>query len=169
MKKITKTLLLVNLLTLTILQAQDKIDISPAVAKKYDEKFSQVSTRRKGLDNNSIEDLKNPVIRELPEAPYVEPIIIPEPEPEVIEIIPEPIPEPVYVEPVREYVKYTVSGVVGNKAKINGTWYSIGEQLGDEYLRDVNTKQIVLSDKEHKNQREIKVERGLPNAQVIKK
>lgn len=176
MKNLIKIIFLFALFFTINLEAKDKIDISPSDARKYDEKFAQVSTRRKGLDDGSIGNLKNPVIRDVPEAPYVEPLTMPE-EDLVSEPIPEPEPEPEPApapepepepepapEPPKEFVKYKISGVVSNKAKINGVWYSVGDKIGDEYFRSINTKAIVLSDKDYKDQREIKVERGLPNA-----
>lgn len=185
MKNLLKILLLSTLLFLSNVEAKDKIDISPSDARKYDEKFAQVSIRRKGLDDGSIENLKNPVIRDIPEAPYVEPLtmpqeelvsepeVIPEPVEEVQEEVaqapePEAAPEPI-PEPPKEYTKYKISGVVSNKVKIDGVWYTIGDKIGDEYFRAINTKEIVLSDKDNKNQREIKVERGLPNAKKNEK
>jgi len=87
---------------------------------KYDNIFNQLAQKRAGLTDDQIQAVKSPF--------------------------------PVFNDNrddsrggVNQNQEYILTGVFGDRAKINDTWYKLGDYIGNYNLRKVEARSVVLS------------------------
>ena len=99
--------------------------------KEYDKFFQEIGEKRVGVDEKIIDSVKNPFIIKK------------------IEVVVKDS------NGTRKIVKkdiYKLSAIFNNKAKINGKWYNIGDEIGNFKLKTIKTKSVVIADEHYKKE-----------------
>ncbi|PSM52700.1 hypothetical protein CBLAS_0814 [Campylobacter blaseri] len=107
----------------------------------YEIMFDELKTRREGLDQKQIFLLKDPFnfISEKKDSK----------------------------KPNQEFVKYKLTGILSNKAKINGNWYFVNEQIDDYKIIGIKESSVMLRDKD--KILELKLNEGNKNVKITYK
>lgn len=89
---------------------------------EYDTLFAEISDKRIGVSNEDIKKIKNPFIFKMTQK------------------VQDGETADVKVETV-----YTLYAILGNKVKINDSWYSINDQIGYYKLSKIKQNSVLLS------------------------
>jgi len=94
----------------------------------YDKLFTQISKKRTGIPNAKIEAVKNPFVM------IDNKIIVNDSNVTIKEIT------------------YTLSAIINNRAKINGEWYELNNEIDNFYLVSIKRNSVVIKNEHSKKE-----------------
>ena len=97
--------------------------------KEYDRFFQEIGEKRVGVDESIINSIKNPFIMKK------------------VEVVVKDNNSTVVKKDI-----YNLSAIFDKKAKINGKWYKIGDEIGDFKLKMIKTRSVVIANEHYKKE-----------------
>lgn len=109
---------------------------------KFDTMFDVLSKKRVGLSSEQIKDLKNPFL------PPKSGNLIDEME-------------------QSDELPHRLTGIIGNRAKINGQWLEVDDSIGSYKVAQINYDSVIISNET--NSIELKMNQGIKNVIIMYK
>jgi len=123
-----KILLILSLFLLTNLSAIANGDIKNKT-KEYDKLFQQIGEKRIGVSNKKINEIQNPFIMANKKNIVVDGNIT-----------------------TTHKIVYDLNAIFNDKAKINGEWYKLNNQIGDFKLVKIGSKSVIIKGEHSKKE-----------------
>lgn len=123
-----KTLLILFLFLLTNLGAIANDDIKNKT-KEYDKLFQQIGEKRIGVSNKKINEIQNPFIMADKKNILVDGNVT-----------------------TANKIIYSLNAIFNDKAKINGEWYKLNNQIGDFKLVKIGSKSVIIRSEHSKKE-----------------